>query len=155
MSKKIFSAVLICMIGCGIMLSQDKNPDRMYANLVFTVFELDDLETEIASKLKMPIPEVHSKSWIHAYYSLDLSEGRLPKETIEKRDFRFILSAESQSKLSIKVMYKNQDRFYFEHCKPSSAYYIFYGENCRAYFMEVVFTTADHPIGPLGPGIRR
>ncbi len=155
MKKEIFPVLVLSLAAfCSLILNAE-NPDRLYANCVITVFKLDNLEGDVVSKLKMPIPEVYTKSWLHTSLSLDITAEKPQIEMLEKEDLSFILSAESPGKLSIKVMDKNQARFSFEHCNPSSAHYIFFGPNSRAYLMKVVFTVADHRMGPMGPGIKR
>ena len=155
MKKAIYAIIMMGIVALGALSALEGNQERIYANLVFTVFELDDVKTDIASKINMPIPEVYTQSWIHHQFSLDISEGELQKKTIEKDNFCFVLTAESQNKLSIQVKYLKQERFYFEHREPSTAHYIFYGPDNCAYLMEVLFTTSDHRTGSMGPGIRK
>lgn len=154
--KKILTAVLlVSLLGLCMLIPGYTEPDRLYANIIFTVFKLDNWPQNAERTLNLPIPQIFEESWIHAYLSLDISEGNRQMKVIDKDDFRFELAAESLYKLSIRVIEKEQDRFYFEHQRPSSASYIFYGPDSRTYLMKVLYSTGSHPVGPLGPGIRR
>jgi len=42
-----------------------------------------------------------------------------------------------------------------KHHKASSSSYIFYGIDFAPYFIRVTFTTGDHALGIIGPGIRK
>jgi len=155
MKMKIFLALVLSLMAFSLLSAEENHPKQLYANLVFTVFELDDVKTDIASKIDIPIPEVYTQSWIHTHVSFDIADGTARKKVINKEEYRFILSADSEKNLSIQIMHKNQDRFYFEHRQPSTAHYIFYGPDNRVFLMEVLFTTANHRMGPIGPGIRK
>jgi hypothetical protein len=153
--KKILLISLVTLMAMGISFAKTEIQGRLIANVSFTVHELGDVKAEIASKLHIPSPEVYTESWIHEFFSLQLVEGKSETKAIEKEGLCFVFRAYAPSRLSIRISYQNQERFRFEHQIPSSVHYVFYGPDSRAYLLEVLFTTADHRIGSIGPGIRR
>ena len=154
--KKIFAAgILFSLLALNTLPAGRGEPERLYANIIFTVFKLDHWSRDIERTLNLPIPEVFEESWIHAFLSLDITDSIRQVKTIEKEDIRFDIGAGSLRSFSIQVFEKNRSRFYFEHHRPSSASYIFYGSDSRIYLMKVLYSTGDRPVGLVGPGIRR
>ena len=99
--------------------------------------------------------DVFTESWLHDFFSLELIEGKSQTKVIEKEGLRLVFKTLPPRRLLVQISYQEQERFRFEHQRPSSAHYIFYGPDSRAYLLEVLFTTANHRIGPIGPGIKR
>ena len=154
--KKILAAgILMSLFVFSILPAGQTKSEPLYANIVFTVFKLDNLPQNVERTLNLPIPQVFEESWIHAFLSLDISGSSRQVKTIDKEDIRFEIAAGSIHNLSIHVFEKDQTRFYFEHHRPSTASYIFYGPDSVVYLMKVLYSIGNHPVGPLGHGIRR
>lgn len=153
--KKILLACSMSLVAFSVLFARIEERKDLVANVIFTVYELADAKPEIASRLHTPSPERYSESWIHDYIFLEFKAGSTANKMIEKEGFRFLIEAEAPGRLSVRISYQDQEWFRFEHNKPSTVHYIFYGPDSRVYLAEVLFTTANHRIGPIGPGIRR
>ncbi len=154
--KKLLAAwILANLLAFSMLSAGHREPERLYANIIFTVFRFDHWPQNVEHTLNLPLPQIYEESWIHAYLSLDITDGHSRIKAIDKDDFRFEVAAESLYKLSLRVIENGGNRFYFEHHRPSTACYLFYGMDSRIYLLKVLFSSGDHPVGPLGPGIRR
>lgn len=151
MKKLAAAATLVILIGMSSSL--EAREERKYANVCFTVWQMKDGASEAARRIGTPIPEVFKESWISDIFSLDVTEGKPAAKIVEKDRFRFVLTAEHDSRLDIQVFEKNKEIFRFVHIRPSAADYIFYGTDGLTYLMEVTYTEGNHRIGLVSPGI--
>ncbi len=155
MKKLLAAGILASLLTLNLLSEGPGEPERLYANIIFTVFRFDHWPQNVERSLNLPIPQVYEESWIHVYLSLDITDGRRQAKAIDKEEFRFELAAESLYNLSLRVIENGCSRFYFEHHRPSTACYLFYGMDSRIYLLKVLFSTGEQPVGPLSPGIRR
>ena len=151
MKKMRIVAVTIFLFCLGTWPEQNGEP--YYVNVSFTAWQSKRGPRETARMIHTPIPAVLRDSWCHDLVSLDAS-GRKPQTKIfEKENFRFVLTAEFKTRLTIQVFEKEKELFRFVHNKPSTVNYIFYGSDHKTYLMEVCHTAGNHPVGLLSPGI--
>ena len=129
--------------------------ERRYVNLSFTVWQLENGAKEAVNRINTPIPEVLRKSWICDFVSLDVTDEMATAKVVEKDSFRFVLSAEYKDMLTIQVFEKEKEIFRFIHNRPSTVDYIFYGADGMTYMIELTYTSNNHPIGLLSPGIQK
>lgn len=138
------------------MISQaEKDETRSYMNLAFTVWHLEYGLSEAAQKVSAPIPQVFKESWINDFIHFDLSRKKPETKVIEKESIRFVITAEQDQSLTIRVIEEGKDRFIFTHSRPSTANYLFYGLDGRTHFIKACYSIDNHPIGLLSPGIRK
>jgi hypothetical protein len=151
MKKLAAAATLAILVGMSPAL--EAREDRQYANVCFTVWQMKNGASEAIRRIDTPIPEVLRESWICDIFSLDITEGKPVTKVMEKERFRFILTAGSNTGLTIQVYEKGNALFRFDHNRPSAVDYIFYGSDRFTYLMEVSYTTGNHRIGLVSPGI--
>ncbi len=151
--KKAMTAAFLLAILVGMGLSREAREERQYANICFTVWQMKDGASEAARRIGTPIPEVFRESWTSDIFSLDVTEGKPAARIVEKDHYRFVLTAEPDNRLAIQVFEKDKEIFRFVHTRPSSADYIFTGTDGLTYLMEVTYSSGNHRIGLVSPGI--
>ena len=151
MKKMLIAAVTTLLFSLGSW--PDMGGEPYYVNVSFAAWQSKRGPAETARMIHTPIPIVLRDSWCHDLVSLDVS-GRKPQtKSFEKEGFRFVLTAEYKTKLTIQVFEKEKELFRFVHNRPSTVNYIFYGSDHKTYLMELTYTADNHPVGFLSPGI--
>ncbi len=153
MKRIALTAAMILALGFGIWGSCSKKP--AYGNISFSVWRLDSDYGNLNSAIKAPVEKSIKESWIFETVSFISADKDTNKKAFTKKDLTFYLIMESDEGLLIKISEKGEHRFTFKHHKASSASYIFHGIDFVPYLIRVTFTTGDHPIGIIGPGIRK
>jgi hypothetical protein len=151
MKKKNLALIVVFFWGLASQAETQKEP--LYINLSFTVWQLENGFEEAVYRVNTPVPKVFKESWIYDFIAFDISGKKPVTKTIEKETTRFVLTAEHNHHLTIRVFEKEKERFSFTHNRPSTANYFFYGENNRPCFIEVFYSVNSNPIGLLSPGI--
>ncbi len=151
MKKIQVAMVMAIFIGLGSWAGSLK--ERHYVNLSFTVWQLESGPSEAVHRLNTPIPEVLRESWICEILAFDVTDGNPAAKRLEKDGIRFVLTAEPNARLTIQVYEKENERFRFVHCRPSTVNTIFYGAGSRTYLIEATHTADNHPLGLVSPGI--
>jgi hypothetical protein len=154
-SMKKMTMTVMTLLLLVLMAGAEPHGERQYANLGFTVWQLDNGAKEAIDRINTPIPEVFRESWIYEFVSMDITEGKAVTKVVEKDGLRFVLIAEPNKKLTIHVIEKEKDLLRIVLCRPSTIDTIFYGSESRTYLIEVTYTVGSHPIGLLSPGIRK
>jgi hypothetical protein len=152
MKKMLIPVALILLISPGTWSETQKA--RQYVNLSFIVWRLENGAEEAISRINTPIPELFKESWICEFVTFDVSDRKAATKIVEKAGLRFVLTADFKDRLTILVYEKENELFRFIHNRPSTANYIFYGSDHKTYLMEAAFTSDNHPIGLLSPGIK-
>lgn len=151
MKKTLIAVVMVLLLGLGSW--SETRGESYYVNLSFTVWQMENGAAEAVHRINTPIPEVFRESWICDFVSFDVSDRKAATKVVEKDGFRFVLTAEYKNRLTIQVFEKEKELFRFVHNRPSTVKYIFFGAGGQTYLIEATYTTGNHKIGLLSPGI--
>lgn len=150
--KKMTMTVMTLLL-LILLAGAEPHGERQYANLSFTVWQLENGAKEAVNRINTPIPEVFRESWIYEFVSMDITDGAAVNKVVKKDGLRFVLTAGTNNKLSIQVLEKENELLQIVLSRPSTVDTIFYGSGNRPYLIESTYTTGNHPIGILSPGI--
>jgi hypothetical protein len=154
-TMKKLTIIVMIILTFGLTLLSEIPEKRQYVNLSFTVWKLESGPSEAILRINTPIPKVLRESWICHFMAFDVTQGKAVSRELNRDEFRFILTAEPNAKLTIQVYEREKEEFRFVHNRPSTVNTIFYGANNRAYLIETTHTAADHPLGVFSPGISK
>ena len=153
MKRMFLTAVILMLFGFCIYGESVEKP--RYGNIFLSVWRLDADYGNITTAINAPIEKTIKESWLFESIILELDKPNSPEKIITKDSFKFHISAEANGMLLITISENTRNILSFKHHRPSSAEYILYGSDFVPYLINVTFTVNDHPIGIIGPGIRK
>lgn len=149
MKQKISLALLVVWF----IAIPAKAEDFQFANISITVWRLENSPAEACAKMNTPIPDVFRSSWLYKTMVFKLEPDSEHKKVFSRSDYSFVLNITADRILVINILAKHKELLEFAHKRPSSAKYIFYGENSRPYMLEVLYTLDSRPVPLFTPGI--
>lgn len=152
--KRMFSTAVLLMLFVFCIWGESYEKPR-FGNIFLSVWRLDTDYGNISAAITSPIKKTIKESWLFESIVLDLDKPNSPEKIITKERFKFHVSVKSDGILLITISENSRNILTFKHHRPSSAEYILYGSDFAPYLINVTFTVDDHPIGIIGPGIRK
>jgi len=153
MKRTFLTAVILMLFGFSIWGESNEKP--RYGNIFLSVWRLDSDYGNITTAITSPIENTIKESWLFESIVLELDKPNSREKIITKDSFKFNVSVEANGMLLITISENTRNILSFKHHRPSSAEYILYGSDFAPYLINVTFTVNDHPIGIIGPGIRK
>ena len=155
MKKSLLTIGIMLAVGAAAShgRSTGEMADRpLYANVFLTVWQLEDDHSDVPAKLRTPIPEVLTESWLYASYYQDISDGRSRTRSFAKEALRFELVTGRPDELTVRVREAGSVIFTCSHLRSSTLRTIFYDKHSRPYLLDISFTSRSSPIGIIGVG---
>jgi hypothetical protein len=152
---KKLAIIALTILSFSLLLTGENPEKRQFVNVSFTVWKLENGASDVARRINTPIPEVFRESWIYEAVSFDVTGGKTTPRVIEKGELRFVLIAEPDGKLMLKVQEEEKELFKIIHTRPSTIDTIFYASDNQAYLIEATSSFDHHPRGVFSPGIRK